>query len=102
MKKGSETPRTVSPVLWRARAACAHTDHNVFFTNSGHRAAARAQQICASCTVTAECLQHAESRPERFGIWGGKTAHDRGWSADGRRLHSRPSPSAKAREEPTH
>ena len=33
--------------------------------------------ICALCPVINECLSHALSVPERYGIWGGKSERER-------------------------
>jgi WhiB family redox-sensing transcriptional regulator len=54
---------------WRERAACRDADLEVFFPeNSG---SARARKICAGCPVRAQCLDHAVTYDEPFGIWGG-------------------------------
>jgi WhiB family transcriptional regulator, redox-sensing transcriptional regulator len=37
----------------------------------------RAKAICASCPVRAECLDHAVSSGERYGVWGGLTSDER-------------------------
>ncbi|WP_425841759.1 WhiB family transcriptional regulator [Streptomyces fractus] len=70
---------------WRWRGACADEDAELFFP-TGRGPAAQARQICARCPVAVECITHAEEAPERFGIWGGKTAEQRGWSVYGRPL----------------
>ena len=58
---------------WRARAACKGADTDLFFPpeGAGRNAAKAARAICAGCPVTAECLRHAVSFPERHGVWGG-------------------------------
>ncbi|MFE4925094.1 WhiB family transcriptional regulator [Streptomyces sp. NPDC056661] len=66
-------------------AACDPSDAELFFTR---RRAQQAQQICASCPVRVECLAHAQSKPEPFGVWGGLTALQRGWDSMGRRRRS--------------
>lgn len=32
---------------------------------------------CLGCPIKWECLDHALNMPERFGVWGGKTADER-------------------------
>jgi hypothetical protein len=49
-----------------------------------------ALELCARCPVRAQCLRQAEETPERFGIWGGKTAAERGWDSVGKRLKAVP------------
>jgi len=67
-------------------AVCAGEPTTVFF---GPRSAgrepgaeqaareARATSCCARCPHRAACLEHARSRPEPDGIWGGMTALQR-------------------------
>src|SRR5262245_40773237 len=67
---------------WRSSALCLYVDPDLFYPEQGDVAAARAaKRICSTCPVTHQCLQDALGRPERFGVWGGKTEHER------RRLH---------------
>jgi WhiB family transcriptional regulator, redox-sensing transcriptional regulator len=37
----------------------------------------RAKTICAACPVRDECLQHAVTSDERYGIWGGLNQEER-------------------------
>jgi WhiB family redox-sensing transcriptional regulator len=67
---------------WRARAACRDADAELFFPVGDDLApanilqAAQAKQVCAGCTVQANCLTFAlAARVD--GIWGGKTATER-------------------------
>jgi WhiB family redox-sensing transcriptional regulator len=88
---------------WQEQARCADTDTNYFYyedysaigrqskTVNGKtftieeevRAEERLQierevkAICALCPVINECLSHALSVPERYGIWGGKSERER-------------------------
>lgn len=63
---------------WAARAACKGADDTVFFPETrGHHNAVKALQICRTCAVASECLQHALTAPEQFGVWGGKTEQER-------------------------
>ena len=44
--------------------------HDLFFSESP-RELAQAQQICASCTVRARCLELALLEEIEWGVWGG-------------------------------
>lgn len=55
---------------WRADALCAQIDMDIFFPEWGEPTAP-AQRICGLCPVTAECLDYALRRHERYGVWGG-------------------------------
>lgn len=55
---------------WVGDALCAQTDPDAFFPDKGESNKA-AKQVCASCPVRAECLDHALTIGDRFGIWGG-------------------------------
>ena len=63
---------------WHARAACATYDPDLWWIEDtrdlGHKIAL---DVCASCPVQPQCLEHALAVPERDGIWGGKMAHER-------------------------
>ena len=37
----------------------------------------RAKAVCESCPVRVECLDHAVSSGERYGVWGGLTSDER-------------------------
>ena len=61
---------------WRIDAICAQTDPESFYPEkSGSTRDAKA--VCASCTVSAECLDYAIDNDERFGIWGGLSERER-------------------------
>lgn len=66
---------------WRMRAACRNADPELFFPEGtagpAEQATDRAKQICAACMVRARCLDWALSRGVVFGIWGGRTEHER-------------------------
>ncbi|OLM29017.1 WhiB-type transcriptional regulator [Pseudonocardia sp. Ae717_Ps2] len=53
-------------------------DTEMFFP-SPHKtgADAAAKQTCAACPVSRQCLEHALSVGEYYGIWGGLAAHER-------------------------
>ena len=55
--------------------ACVGADLNLFFSeNIGEMNQAR--EICASCPLTATCMDYA-TFAEEFGVWGGTTAGER-------------------------
>jgi WhiB family transcriptional regulator, redox-sensing transcriptional regulator len=61
---------------WRGAAACAGVGPEVFFDPTP-AAVRRARTWCATCPVRKECAEHARSRPEPFGVWGGATELER-------------------------
>ncbi|HVR78071.1 MAG TPA: WhiB family transcriptional regulator [Acidimicrobiia bacterium] len=64
---------------WRNLAACSGNQHNLFFPTDGadETSAGRARAICASCPVSADCLEYALETNQRAGIWGGTTEDER-------------------------
>ena len=63
---------------WRVRAACSGMDPDLFFPERGDViGVARAKAVCASCPVTAECLQYALEAKEKQGVWGGLSGQER-------------------------
>jgi WhiB family redox-sensing transcriptional regulator len=69
---------------WRALAACRGMDTDLFFPEGrGRTLRSReliAKNVCSACPVARECREEASTLPERFGIWGGLTENERGWS----------------------
>ena len=69
---------------WLALAACRGADTDVFYPEGRGRALRVkeeiAKQICAKCPASRECRLAARELPERYGIWGGLTEGERGWS----------------------
>ena len=63
-------------LAWQERALCAQTDPEAFFPEKGG-STREAKSVCASCTVSAECLDYAIDNDERFGIWGGLSERER-------------------------
>ncbi len=61
---------------WQTDALCAQTDPEAFFPEKGG-STRDAKRICASCQVSAECLEYALQNDERFGIWGGLSERER-------------------------
>lgn len=63
---------------WHTRAACATYDPDLWWIEDPHDSGRNiALDVCASCPVQRECLEHALALPERDGIWGGKLPHER-------------------------
>lgn len=75
---------------WEDDAACRGHDPQLFFGPNRFEPKAErlereqaAKRICATCPVTAECLQHALVVEEAFGVWGGLGETERrGLAAD--------------------
>lgn len=66
---------TATGAGWLQRAACTQADADQLF---GRAAAGRAARtLCARCPVHRECLAHALSAGEDFGVWGGMPPNDR-------------------------
>lgn len=55
---------------WRTLAACRGLDPVLFFPERGEDAGP-AKAVCATCPVTAQCLEFAIGIGETEGIWGG-------------------------------
>lgn len=78
-------PFTALPVRgeWRAEARCAQlvatgdADPAWWYMEGRGDRYDRARKICAACPVATECLQWAIELPEKFGMWGGMTPHER-------------------------
>jgi WhiB family redox-sensing transcriptional regulator len=66
---------------WRDRAACRHTDPELFFpvgtSGPALRQIGRAMEVCGACPVRKQCLAWALDRALDFGIWGGTTEDQR-------------------------
>jgi WhiB family redox-sensing transcriptional regulator len=67
---------------WQVAARCRGRD-DLFFHPHGEREPARsrreaaAKQICGSCPVRQECLDHALATAEPYGVWGGLSETER-------------------------
>ncbi len=76
---------------WQARGACNDTDPETFFSPESERGPRRrkreaaAKARCAVCPVVAECLDHALTVREPYGVWGGLNATEREHVLAGRR-----------------
>ena len=61
---------------WMAEGACRAYPPNTFFPSDGV-GVDRARKICATCTVTAQCLEYALSNHIDHGVWGGCSERER-------------------------
>ena len=65
---------------WYLRGACRGLEAAVFYPDPDSEVeVARALDICARCGVRDACLDHALTRRESTGIWGGTTERERRW-----------------------
>ena len=81
------TPLNIRPVAdeweWQYQGACKNVDPEIFFLEHGDRASTKIRKqekaltICRTCPVIQQCLKHALSVPELYGVWGGMTADQR-------------------------
>lgn len=80
---------------WTARAACHGLRGAVNFYVERGEDPRPARRICADCPVRSDCLDHAVTNAERFGIWGGLSPKERRRirRAD-TRIHSKPGDAA--------
>lgn len=65
-------------MTWQRAAACRHYDPDLWFPEAGQsRTAARAQAICSTCPVIADCAAEVQRLPQlqRVGIWAGVNQH---------------------------
>ena len=70
---------------WQDNGLCKSdgVDATVFFNDEmlrGYEKTAResaAKKICTACPVKTQCLEHALTVPENYGVWGGLTQDER-------------------------
>ena len=67
---------------WHAHAACRDKPTSWWYAELKERQnptpeARRALSVCFRCPVRIECLTHALTYPERYGIWSATTEHQR-------------------------
>jgi WhiB family redox-sensing transcriptional regulator len=77
-------PPPPADTSWMPRGACRGEDTGLFFPAPGQGrgataavAVARAKAVCSGCPVIGACLDYAVTTDQRFGVWGGLTAHER-------------------------
>lgn len=77
VKERRRTDTTVD-MSWQDQANCNGCDVDMFFPERGDSAAARdAKKICYACPVRTQCLTHAMTTGEKYGILGGLSAKER-------------------------
>jgi WhiB family redox-sensing transcriptional regulator len=64
------TPTDDTATSWMADGNCRNYPPAVFFPSDGV-GVDRARRICATCPVTAECLEYALEQHIDHGVWGG-------------------------------
>jgi WhiB family transcriptional regulator, redox-sensing transcriptional regulator len=67
---------------WHVDARCRGVPVDTFFPDGDRGRALRrredaAKAVCVGCPVVPYCLEHAIAVPERYGVWGGLTPHER-------------------------
>ncbi|KQX76230.1 MULTISPECIES: WhiB family transcriptional regulator [Aeromicrobium] len=68
---------------WQYDGACRGVDPETFFSPDAERGPRRraresaAKALCAVCPVVQECLNHALTVREPYGVWGGLTINER-------------------------
>lgn len=78
------------PGEWQERGACRNADDTLFFHPEGESGAAKqqrisaAKEVCAGCSVLAQCRDYALAVGEPFGIWGGMSEDEREAARAGR------------------
>ncbi|MEY9892609.1 WhiB family redox-sensing transcriptional regulator [Catenulispora sp. MAP12-49] len=83
-------PLNARPLLddwgWQVQAACRGMAVSVFFSphyergDSRQRREQRAKAICRECPVRQRCAAFALRTGQAFGVWGGLTEADRGYT----------------------
>jgi WhiB family transcriptional regulator, redox-sensing transcriptional regulator len=68
---------------WQDLGACKDADPELFFLDHNVRHVQKrkkeqaALQVCQTCPVVQQCLDHSLRVPEFYGVWGGMTADQR-------------------------
>lgn len=68
---------------WQFEGACREADPELFYSPESERGPRRrareraAKSFCSRCPVVQQCLQHALSVKEPYGVWGGLTTGER-------------------------
>ena len=65
-----------SVATWMADGACRAYPPNTFFPTDGV-GVDKARKICATCSVTAACLEYALQNHIDHGVWGGCSERER-------------------------
>jgi len=81
---------------WQDRGACRGSSQDHWFP-AEHESNKEAKKICNGCPVRNECLEHALTHHERYGIWGGTTTRERERIRRQRKLDTAPPDDGKWR-----
>lgn len=74
---------TLDQWSWQEKGACKNLDTEIFFLDFNEKGKSKrnknrtAIEICKKCPVKMQCLEHAITTPENFGVWGGATPEQR-------------------------
>ena len=64
---------------WWSQASCRSIDDSIFFgAGTSPSNLSRARVMCSSCPSMKDCLSHALTQPEDYGVWAGTSVLDRG------------------------
>jgi WhiB family redox-sensing transcriptional regulator len=74
---------------WMARGNCRYEPPSTFFPSDGVGVEV-AKRICATCPVSAECLEYALEHRIDHGVWGGTSERQRRRILKQRRLGTTP------------
>lgn len=74
---------------WMARGNCRYEPPTTFFPSDGVGVEV-AKRICATCPVSAECLEYALEHRIDHGVWGGTSERQRRRILKKRRLSTTP------------
>lgn len=69
-------PQVPDHATWWSSARCVGLDSGMFFSPD-RRVCAKVKLICGGCPVRVECLEHAMTHGEVYGVWGGLTDEER-------------------------
>lgn len=63
---------------WWAMALCLGRGNDIFFGDDESQASLREARVhCGDCPAARDCLRHALTTPEEYGIWAGTSARNR-------------------------
>lgn len=76
-------PGFPAPGDWPEQAACSGADPELFYHPYAEREPSRsrrdraAKAVCSACPVRRACRDHARTRAEPYGVWGGESETER-------------------------
>lgn len=74
-----ESSGALPSLLWVGQGIC-HTQDRIDFFDNQRTMRARAVNMCYDCPVMFECAQYAVDTNQEYGVWGGLTERDRGYT----------------------